>query len=231
MIPLRDNIRSSSFPIFTVVIIALNLLVFLFEISRGDELPGFVGQYGFVPARFFEQLFTLSSTPLGMITPVFASMFLHGGWLHVIGNCLYLWIFGDNVEDRLGHFRFLLFYLSCGVAALAAQTAAAPFSVVPNIGASGAIAGVMGAYTFLYPRARVVVLVPILFFFRLFEIPAFFFLGFWVVAQYINSLSVPAAVGALQGGVAWWAHLGVFAAGALLIWRFRKPRNSRQWWV
>src|SRR6187455_791671 len=164
MIPLRDVIPSRTTPVVTISLIVVNVLVFLYELSLGEAVNEFTLYFGLVPAAF-------------SWVAVFTSMFLHGGLLHVGGNMLYLWIFGDNVEDRLGHGRFLVFYLLCGVAAALAQTIVSPNSPVPMVGASGAIAGVMGAYFVLYPHSRVVTLVPIIFFFQIFEIPALFFLG------------------------------------------------------
>src|SRR5436853_1283543 len=159
MIPLRDIIPSRTTPVVTISLIAVNVIVFLFELSLGRNVDQFTLYWGLVPAAFsFVSLFT--------------SMFLHGGFLHVAGNMLYLWIFGDNVEDRMGHGRFLVFYLLCGIAAALAQTIANPDSIVPMVGASGAIAGVMGAYFVLYPKSRIVTLIPLFFFFQVIEVPA-----------------------------------------------------------
>jgi len=159
------------------------------------------------------------------------SIFLHGGWLHLLGNMLYLYIFGDNVEDRLGHFRYLLFYLLCGVFASIVQVLSAPDAWVPMVGASGAIAGVMGAYFCLFPYSRVVTLVFIFFFIEFIEIPAFFFLLFWFVLQFLNgTLSFSSQSGAAGGGVAWWAHIGGFVAGILLLLVFKRRRQYRVVW-
>src|SRR5215212_9486988 len=167
MIPLRDVIPSRTSPVLVITIIALNAVAFLFEQTLSDrQLALFVREYGVVPAAF-------------AWGSVFTSMFLHGGWMHFLGNMLFLWIFGDNVEDRMGHGRFVVFYLLCGTAAALAQTIINPNSIVPMVGASGAIAGVMGAYFVLYPRSRIVTLVPIFFFIQIFEVPAIFFLGIW----------------------------------------------------
>jgi membrane associated rhomboid family serine protease len=144
-------------------------------------------------------------------------MFLHGGWLHILGNMLYLYIFGDNVEDFLGHARYLLFYLIVGMASFAAQISLNTHSMVPNVGASGAIAGVLGAYIVLYPRARVVTLLPLFIFFTVVEIPAFFFLGIWFLIQFVSGAVSIGEGTALSGGVAWWAHVGGFVAGILLL--------------
>src|SRR6266566_4713212 len=167
MIPLRDVIPSRTTPYITVTIIVLNAIAWLFELELPREvLPAFLQVYGVVPADF---------QPATLIT----SMFLHGSWMHVIGNMWYLWIFGDNVEDRVGHGRFIVFYLLCGIAAASGQTLMDPNSMLPTIGASGAIAGVMGAYFVLYPRSRVLTLVPLFFYYEIFELPAIFLLGFW----------------------------------------------------
>src|SRR2546423_15225282 len=159
-------------------------------------------------------------------------MFLHGGLLHVAGNMLYLWIFGDNVEDRMGHGRFLVFYLLCGVAAALAQTIAAPDSVIPMVGASGAIAGVMGAYFVLYPKSRIVALVPLFFFFQIIEVPAIFFLGIWFLMQFLSGIGsiAEATRGAAGGGVAFWAHVAGFVGGITGVLLFRRPERERVEW-
>jgi membrane associated rhomboid family serine protease len=158
-----------------------------------------------------------------LLTPLFA-MFLHGGWLHVIGNMLYLYIFGDNVEDILGHGRYLIFYLLCGVASFLVQILFQSNSMVPNVGASGAIAGVLGAYILLFPRARVVTLLPIFIFFTVVEIPAYIFLGIWFLIQFFSGALTLGRAEALSGGVAWWAHIGGFLVGMLLI-KLMAPRG------
>ena len=218
MIPLRDVIPSRTTPVVTIGIIVLNALVFLHQLTLSDrQLQVFVENYGVVPAYF------------SWMT-VFTSMFLHGGWLHFAGNMLYLWIFGDNVEDRFGHGRYLLFYLGSGAAAALAQTATAPSSFVPMVGASGAIAGVMGAYFVLFPHSRVLTAVFIVFFMDLIEIPAIFFLGIWFLMQFfsgVGSLGADAA----QGGVAFWAHISGFAVGAVagLVWRATERPPPEVW--
>src|SRR5215831_17010680 len=175
MIPLRDIIPSRTTPFVTIGLIAANVLVFLFELSLGRGVEAFTLYFGLVPADF-------------AWLNVFTSMFVHGGFLHVGGNMLYLWIFGDNVEDRMGHGRFLVFYLLCGIAAALAQTFTAPDSAVPMVGASGAIAGVMGAYFVLYPRSRIVTLLTLLFFWQIVEVPAILFLGVWFLMQFVNGI-------------------------------------------
>jgi membrane associated rhomboid family serine protease len=215
MIPLRDVIRSRTVPFITIGIIALNGLAFFFELSLSEpDLLPFLQMYGVIPAVF--------SWPT-----VFTSMFLHSGWLHFLGNMLYLWIFGDNVEDRLGHGRFLGFYLLCGAIAAIAQVAVNPESTLPTIGASGAIAGVMGAYFVLYPHSRIVALLPLFIFWQIIEVPAIVFLGFWFLMQFFSGVgSIALTSGAQTGGVAFWAHVAGFIAGALggLVYRRREPR-------
>ena len=221
MIPLRDVIPSRTTPVVTIVLIAVNTLVFLFELSLGNQVDAFVFFWGLVPAAF------------SWVT-VLTSMFLHGGFLHFAGNMLYLWIFGDNVEDRMGHGRFLAFYLLCGIAAAVAQVYVNPDSMIPMVGASGAIAGVMGAYFLLYPHSRIVTLIPIIFFIQIVEIPAIFFLGIWFLMQFISGIGsfvVTANTGDAVGGVAFWAHVAGFVAGIGTVYLFRRPERQRvEWW-
>jgi len=212
MIPIRDTIPSNRLPVVNYLLIAANLGLFFYEISLGENLPQFLERFAVVPARL------LGGGALSvreLLTPVTAT-FLHGGWMHLLGNMLYLYIFGDNVEDTLGHGRYLLFYIACGAASFAVQIGFQPGSAVPNIGASGAIAGVLGAYFLLFPRARVVTLLPLFIFFTTIEIPAVVFLGLWFLLQFLSgtvSLGRPAAT----GGVAWWAHVGGFVAGVVFL--------------
>src|ERR1041384_2454029 len=220
MIPLRDVIPSRTTPYITIALVVINVLVFLYQLSLGDEVNAFVFGYGLVPAYF-------------SWVSVVTSMFLHGGFLHVAGNMLYLWIFGDNVEDRMGHGRFLVFYLLCGVAAALAQTISQPDSVVPMVGASGAIAGGMGAHFVLYPKSRIVTLIPLFFFFQVIEVPAILFLGIWFLMQFISGLGsiVTVATGQAAGGVAVWAHVAGFVAGISGVVVFRRPERQRvEWW-
>jgi membrane associated rhomboid family serine protease len=220
LIPLRDIIPSRTTPVVTITLIALNVLVFLYELSLGRAVDAFTLYWGLVPAAF------------SWVT-VFTSMFLHGGLMHVAGNMLYLWIFGDNVEDRMGHGRYLVFYILCGVAAALAQTITVPDSVVPMVGASGAIAGVMGAYFVLYPRSRIVTLIPIFFFIQIVEVPAIFFLGIWFLMQFVNGVGsiVSTGAGGMAGGVAFWAHVAGFVAGISGVVVFRRPERQRvEWW-
>jgi len=227
MIPIRDNIPSARFPVLTLSIIALNALVFFNELKVGKHLPELLLNYGVVPARYthaeFAQYFTLPQ----QIFAFFSSMFLHGGWIHLLGNMWILWIFGDNVEDRLGRVRYLALYLASGIAAAALHILANPGSQVPTIGASGAIAGVMGAYFRFYPYARVETLIPPFFFGPFFVLPAVLFLGWWFLLQFFNgALSLGARTDAFSG-VAWWAHVGgfLFGFGVCLFARRRQPAS------
>ncbi len=196
----------------TYLLIAANAGVWLYQVGLGDAATDFVYAYAVIPFRFV-QLFPRD--PVELMTPLFA-MFLHGGWLHVIGNMLYLYIFGDNVEDMLGRGRFIFFYLACGVISFVVQILFQTHSMVPNVGASGAIAGVLGAYFVLFPRARVLTLIPLFLFFPVVEIPAFFFLGIWFLIQFLSGAASLGRSSALTGGVAWWAHIGGFVAGIVL---------------
>ena len=218
MIPLRDVIPSRTTPVVTIAIVALNVLVFLYQFSLGRAVNDFVLAFGLVPAYF--------SWP-----SVLTSMFLHGGFLHVGGNMLYLWIFGDNVEDRMGHGRFLAFYLLCGTAAALGQMVTNPDSTVPMVGASGAVAGVMGAYFVLYPHSRIVTLLPFIFI-QIVEVPAVFFLGVWFVMQFLSGVGSIASATADQpgGGIAFWAHIAGFAAGVAGVFVFRRPQRWNEAW-
>lgn len=200
--------------------------MFIYELSLGDALEPFIFQFGVVPSVVAH--WPQSQLPvMAILIPYLTSMFLHGGWLHVIGNMWYLWIFGDNIEDRLGHFAFLIFYLLCGIGAGIVHTILNSSSTVPSVGASGAIAGVLGAYLVSYPFARVLTLVPIFVFFQVIEIPAVIVLGFWFLMQFFYGTASLAATSVNQsGGVAWWAHVGGFVIGVLLIGLF--PRRDRQ---
>jgi membrane associated rhomboid family serine protease len=206
MFPIRDTQRSFSFPFVTILLIAANLLAFLFELSLGPVLRDrFLMVYGLVPYR-------------ASLMTMFTSMFLHGGWMHVLGNVWFLWIFGDNVEDALGHARYLVFYLLCGLAAAFTQIFFEPFSRLPTIGASGAIAGVMGAYMVKFPGSRILTLVFIFFFITTVEVPALFMLAYWFLIQFFNGVGSIGYSRASAGGVAWFAHVGGFLAGIALIY-------------
>jgi membrane associated rhomboid family serine protease len=215
MIPLRDTQRARTLPLVTVGLIALNLLVFFEQLRAGPLAERLILAYGLVPARLVHWSELGGPPGVARFLPLLTSQFLHGGWLHLLGNLLYLWVFGDNVEDRLGHLKFLLFYLACGVVAGLAQVWMDPSSPIPTVGASGAIAGVLGAYLVSYPRARVLTFVPIFFLPWLVEVPAFVFLILWFASQVLMGLTRYGRE--LTGGVAWWAHVGGFVAGALLV--------------
>jgi membrane associated rhomboid family serine protease len=195
-----------------------NLLIFFYQLSLGDQLEPFVFIHGLVPAQFF----SWDQPLLDRLSPLFTAMFLHGGWFHVLGNMLYLWIFGGNVEDRLGHLRYLIFYILSGFGGALIQAFIDPHSPIPMIGASGAIAGVLGGYLILFPYARVVTLVPFFFFLQIVEIPAFAFLFFWVLIQFLNGTAAISHTSHITGGVAWWAHIGGFFSGILLLLFFKK---------
>jgi hypothetical protein len=206
------------------LLIGVNVAAFVLELLQGPALPEFVRTFAFVPARFFHPGMYEGWTFSASLVTIFTAMFLHGGFLHLAGNMLYLWIFGDNVEDALGHFRYLVFYLASGVAATLLQALLWPGSEVPNLGASGAIAGVLGAYFVLYPHARVVTLVPLFIFFPLVEVPAFLYLLFWFLMQFwMGSSSLFAR--AAGGGVAWWAHVGGFLAGLVMVALLKPARR------
>jgi membrane associated rhomboid family serine protease len=221
VIPLRDVIPSRTTPYVTIGLIAVNVLVFLRQITLDEpDLEEFMLYYGLVPAAFSWMA-------------VLTSMFLHGSVLHVGGNMLFLWIFGDNVEDRMGHGRFLVFYVLCGVAAALAQTAMSPDSIKAMVGASGAVAGVMGAYFVLYPHSRILTLVPIFFFIHVMEVPAIVFLGLWFLLQFVSGVGSMAAAtgGEPAGNVAFWAHVAGFVAGVSGVIVFKRPERQRvEWW-
>ncbi len=215
MFPLRDSVPSTRAPVVTVLLIAACTVAFLFELSLGRYLERFLLANAFVPMRFFNP--GAFEVGLGFnVKSAFLSMFLHGGWLHLIGNMWFLWIFGDNVEDALGHFKYLLFYLGCGAVAAFTQAMVAPTSQVPMIGASGAIAGVLGAYLVWFPWARVRTLVFLVIFFTIVDIPAPIFLLLWFVVQFFSGTLAIASASAAAGGVAFFAHIGGFLAGAVL---------------
>ncbi len=220
MIPLKDNLKGRTFPIVNIIFILVNIAGFYLELRQPSPktLELFFRLYSLVPADFI-------GDPWSNGTRIFTSMFLHGGLMHLIGNMLYLWIFGDNVEDRMGHIRYFFFYLLVGTSAALFQIHLNPGSKMPMVGASGAIAGVMGAYFILYPKAKILALIPIWIFLRFIEIPAIFFLGFWFLLQALQGWGslVHTAGGAREmGGVAWWAHAGGFLAGFVFVFLFKK---------
>ena len=218
MIPLRGTTRSRHFPVMNWILIGVNLLVFIFELGLSSgQLQDFVNNYALVPSR-------LQGQPATYAISIFTSMFMHAGWFHILSNMWILYIFGDNVEDRMGSIPYLVFYLLGGVAAALLQTYVGTGTDVPVLGASGAIAGVLGAYIFLFPSARVVTLVPIIFLLTVIEVPAVLFIGFWFVTQLFSGL---ASLGAVEG-VAWWAHIGGFVIGLVLSPFFLRRPPPRQ---
>jgi membrane associated rhomboid family serine protease len=221
MIPLRDSLKSRSFPLVTVLLILANLLVYLGVSQLGPEANGLLRQWTFVPHRFFA--WHGGTLDWERWRPLLTAMFLHANLLHVVSNMWFLWVFGHSVEDRMGHVRYLFFYLLCGVASFLVHGLSAPFSTVPALGASGAISGILGAYLFLFSRARILTLVPIVIIPWLVEIPAFVFLGVWFLLQFFYGTASSAA----QGGVAWWAHVGGFVVGFGLSWLFG-PTGARR---
>ena len=249
MFPVGDFLRTRETPYVNFVLIAINIAVFVYTLTldttpdlvlaglRTSEADRFLIDWGFVPACLadFAGIATdASARDLAAVCPPgdkeiiqpFTSMFMHAGWAHILGNMVFLWIFGDNVEDRMGHLRYLLFYFLCGLAAALVQTYFALDTVVPNVGASGAIAGIMGAYLMLYPTQRVQVIIFPLFFLPFF-VPAVVLIGFWFVTQIFSGLAEIGRATA-GSGVAWWAHIGGFIAGAILIWFFRRTERRRR---
>ncbi len=224
MIPLRDSNPSQRVPLVTLLLILANTIIFIYELTPGPaQLNQFVFTFGVVPARLTGM--AGASLPAGGPETLLTSMFLHGGWLHLIGNMWFLWIFGDNIEDYLGHLRFLLFYLLCGLAAGVVHIVFNLNSALPTVGASGAIAGVLGAYLLLFPRAKVLTLVPVFFVFLL-EIPAYIILLYWFALQFLSGTASIVGGSAAQGGVAWWAHVGGFAVGMALV-KILAPARAR----
>jgi membrane associated rhomboid family serine protease len=213
MLPIGDdNSARKTFPFVTYVLIALNVLFFFVELGGGED---FIVKWAFVPSRFL-------ANPVGDFPTLFTSMFMHAGWMHLGGNMLYLWIFGDNVEDRFGHFQFIIFYLLCGLAATFAQLAFSAGSDIPNLGASGAIAGVLGAYILLFPKGKVRVLMGQ----RIIQVPALLAIGIWIALQLFSGIGSIESAGK-TGGVAYMAHIGGFVAGFLLTFLFRRIGKSQ----
>jgi len=213
MIPIRDAIRSKNFPIVNTLIIGLNIIAFFWQLLQGPHLKEALFLFGIVPIRYSDPELSTQFTAFQQLLPFLSSMFLHGGLLHILGNMWFLYIFGDNIEDRLGHIRYFIFYIFCGVAAGLVHLLTNWDSKIPTIGASGAISGVMGAYLLLYPRARILTLIPIFFFFQFVELPAFIFLGYWLFLQLFSASLAPRNV----AGIAFWAHIGGFVAGFILV--------------
>ncbi len=217
MLPLHDKNPRHGKPVITVLLIAVNAVMFFYELSLGQRLEGFVMTAAFVPGRYAADGLTLGDLGPGLSTALL-SMFLHGGWGHFLGNMLFLWVFGDNVEDRLGHFRYLVFYLLCGYAATFAHLWFNPASALPAIGASGAISGVLGAYLFLHPKARIQTLLFLGFLIQFIYVPAWVFLPIWFLIQLFSGVASLGPADAQEaGGVAFFAHIGGFVAGPLLL--------------
>ena len=225
VIPLRDIQTRQKFPVVNVVLIAVNIAAFVYEMSLGERLNPFINTHAFIPAVYFE-----TGNRFADGRAILASMFLHGSMGHLLGNMLYLWIFGDNVEDRLGHFGYAVFYLFCGWLATLAHAFTNAGSQVPSIGASGAISGVLGAYLVMFPRARVLTLVPLGFFIRIAELPALVVLGLWFVIQLFSGTLSLGVADTQATGVAWWAHIGGFVVGMVLGGIFGRRRPPQRSW-
>jgi hypothetical protein len=213
MIPIRDTTPSKNYPVVNTTIIGINVILYLIETAQGVNLDRFVYIYGLVPARYSMPQISSYFTFGQQVLSLFSFMFLHGGFWHLLGNMWSLYIFGDNVEDRLGSFRYIVFYLLCGITSGLSHLIFNLHSNMPTIGASGAIAGVMGAYLILHPHSRILTLIPIIFIPWFVEIPAYFFLGFWFVLQFINAAGSHGNI----GGIAWWAHIGGFVFGIVFL--------------
>ncbi len=227
MFPLRDSAPSGTFPIVTLGIIVANALVWLHELSLGPLLNQFVGQYGLTPAKFIYSYKLPGGVIANAVIPLVTSIFMHAGWMHIIGNMWFLWIFGDNVEDRLGRFNYLVFYILCGIGASLIQVLVHPASTVPMVGASGCISGVLGAYLLSFPHARIYTLFIFIVIIRFIEIPAFLFLILWFIFQFISGA---ADFGSADGGgVAYWAHMGGFLVGMFLLVIMPRKKNRKAW--
>ena len=215
MIPIRDTVPSRSVPVVNNLLIGINVVMFLVQLMQGSHFgfERFIYHYGLVPARYTSPAWAVDVSHTRMIIALFTFMFLHGGWLHLLGNMWFLYIFGDNVEDRLGPLRYAVFYLTCGLVSGLSHVALNAHSTAPTIGASGAVAGVMGAYFLLHPSAKILTLIPIIIIPWFVEIPAYFFLGLWFLIQLLNASGGSGA----SGGIAWWAHIGGFLFGMVLI--------------
>ncbi|HSS45368.1 MAG TPA: rhomboid family intramembrane serine protease, partial [Thermoanaerobaculia bacterium] len=222
MFPIRDTIPSRHAPFATWGLIAANIFFFLRELALPPQAAEkLMYLYGLVPARFLHPEWAATlGLPVHTYWPFLTTMFLHGGWIHIIGNMWFLWIFGDNVEDRMGPMRFLGYYLLCGVAAGFVHVITNPVSKVPAVGASGAIAGVMAAYLVLFPRARILAMFPIFFWPIFFEVPAYIYLGFWFLMQFFSGTLAITNRLVVGGGIAWWAHVGGFVTGLATFWMF-----------
>lgn len=214
MIPLRDSVRSGRTPYVNIGLILLNVFIFISQLGlQPYQLSQIYYTFGVIPAEVVNVFYT--GAPFGQVTVTFiTATFMHGGWFHLVGNMLFLWIFGDNIEDRLGHVKYLFFYLLAGIVGGIAHVLANPASIIPVIGASGAVAGVLGAYLLSFPRSRILALVPVFFFLTVIEVPAVIFIVVWFAIQVFNGV---AFLGGTANAVAWWAHIGGFLAGAGLV--------------
>ncbi len=231
MIPIRDRNPSNTFPYVTIGIIVVNIFIFLYEFSLGSDLGVFLHQYGVVPVKVTHYFHASDLTSIDTFFPFLSSTFLHGGLIHLIGNMWFLWIFGDNIEDTLGHVKYLGFYILCAIIASSAHVFFNSQSEIPCIGASGAIAAVLGAYMVTFPRARIITVVPIFFFLQIIELPAVVVIGFWILIQFFSG-AVSLTASTSGGGVAWWAHIGGFVSGIILLYIIRilfvrKPARRR----
>ncbi len=223
MFPYKDDNPSHTFPFVTITIIVLNIVVFVFQVLSGTDSRQIVYAYGAIPYN----IITMQATqPIHPALTLFTSMFMHGGLFHIFGNMLYLWIFGNNIEDRLGHIRFILFYLFCGIIAAVSHALNTPSSTVPMIGASGAISGVLGAYLLLFPYARIHTIIFLGFFVQTIRVPALIVIGFWAIIQVVSGLTSQGIQS--QGGVAWFAHVGGFVAGLVTV-KLWQPGRSKRW--
>jgi membrane associated rhomboid family serine protease len=220
MFPIWDDTPTKKFPLTTVILIALNSMIFLYQVSLGERFNEFIYSMGLLPFEITHHIDILPTGPSPIYLTIFSSMFMHGSVVHLLGNMLFLWIFGNNVEDYLGGKKFLFFYLICGISAAFTQILFNSDSTVPMVGASGAIAGVLGAYMVLYPRAKITTVIIIIFFIRLIKLPAIVVLGFWILYQFLYGISSLAATTG-EGGVAWFAHIGGFICGIILIKLFK----------
>lgn len=228
MIPVRDSVRARTFPYVNIALIVANVAIFIYYALALSEMEinSLLRDWGVIPAQLIDWLEAPSSGSIEELSTPITSMFLHGGWFHLIGNMIFLWVFGDNVEDALGHIRYLVFYLLGGIGAVALQVYIDQDGIIPMVGASGAIAAVLGGYLVLYPRATVSVLIPWLFFLGTFPVPALALIGLWFLLQLFNGVaSIGTAVG-VTSGIAYWAHVGGFLAGLLLIVAIRPKRRS-----
>jgi membrane associated rhomboid family serine protease len=228
LIPIADPSEPNRiFPYVNIGIIVVNFLVFFYELSLGAQGAAtqnkFFLDYSLVPCEYTNHCVAYAGTPHPFVVTLFTSMFLHAGWLHILGNMIYLWVFGDNIENSMGHVRYLVFYLLCGLGAGALEIATAVGSNTPGLGASGAIAGVLAAYLVLYPRSSVLTIIPLGFIPIPLRLPAFLLIGFWFALQLVSGVVVLSSKVAGQGGVAYWAHVGGFATGFILVWLFRRP--------